>query len=68
MITSFIIHLSVAKTPRRLNHIHVTCCTISLYVVDFKCALNFGEAQAHAFKKRDRAQYACLIEVYSGSD
>lgn len=23
---------------------------------------------AHAFKKRDRAQYACLIEVYPGSD
>src|SRR5271165_6349289 len=37
--------LSVAETPRRLNLIHVTCCTISLYVVDFKSALNFGEAQ-----------------------
>jgi hypothetical protein len=23
---------------------------------------------AHAFKKRDRAQYACLVEVYPGSD
>ena len=40
--------LSVAKTPRRLNLIHVTCCTISLYVVDFKRALDFGEAHPAA--------------------
>jgi hypothetical protein len=30
--------LSFANILRRLNSIRVTCCTASLYVVDFKCA------------------------------
>jgi hypothetical protein len=38
--------LSFAKTPRQLNFIHVTCYTVALYVVDFKCTPNFDEAQA----------------------
>jgi hypothetical protein len=33
--------VSLAKTPRRLNFIHVTCYKVSLYVVDFKCAPQF---------------------------
>jgi hypothetical protein len=40
--------VSFAKTPRRLNFIHVTCYMASLYVVDFKRALNFVEAQGKA--------------------
>ena len=39
--------LSLANTPRRLNGIHVTCDTTSSYVIDFKCALDFGEGQGH---------------------
>jgi putative transposase len=31
--------LSLAKTPRRLKPIHVTCDTTSSYVIDFKCAV-----------------------------
>jgi NAD(P)-dependent dehydrogenase (short-subunit alcohol dehydrogenase family) len=38
--------LSLAKTPRRLNVIHVMRDTTSSYVIDFKCALEFGERQA----------------------
>jgi hypothetical protein len=37
--------VSFAKTPRQLNFINVTCYNVSLYVVDFKCAPNFDEAQ-----------------------
>ena len=37
--------LSLAKTPRRLNVIHVTCDITSSYVIDFKCGLDFGEGQ-----------------------
>jgi hypothetical protein len=37
--------LSFAKTPRQLNFINVTCYNVSLYVVDFKCAFSFDEAQ-----------------------
>jgi hypothetical protein len=37
--------LSLAKTPRRLNVMHVTCDTTSSHVIDFKCALDFGEGQ-----------------------
>ena len=43
--------LSLAKTPRRLNVIHVTCDTASSYVIDFRCVLDFGEGQP-----QDRAQ------------
>jgi hypothetical protein len=42
--------LSLAKTPRRLNVIHVTCDTTSSYVIDLKCALDFGEGQAEIIK------------------
>ena len=38
--------LSLAKTPRPLNVIHVTCGTASSYVIDFRCVLDFGEGQA----------------------
>jgi hypothetical protein len=38
--------MSLAKTLRRLNVIHVTCDTTSLYVTDFKCALDFGEGDS----------------------
>jgi hypothetical protein len=37
--------LFFAKTPRQLSFTHVTCYTAALYVVDSKCAPNFGEAQ-----------------------
>jgi hypothetical protein len=37
------IRVSLAKTPRRLNVIHVTCDTTSSYVIDFRRALDFGE-------------------------
>jgi hypothetical protein len=36
---------SFAKTPQQRNVNHVTCCTALLYVIDFKCALNFREGQ-----------------------
>jgi hypothetical protein len=44
--------LSLAKTPRRLNVIHVTCDTTSSYVIDFRCALDFGEGQAFCIRLR----------------
>jgi hypothetical protein len=37
--------LSFAKTPHQAILIRVTCYTTSLYVIDFTCALNFGDAQ-----------------------
>src|SRR5271169_3156430 len=40
--------LSFAKTPHEAILIRVTCYTASLYVIDFTCALNFGEAQPHS--------------------
>jgi hypothetical protein len=40
-----IVMLSFAKTPHEAILIRVTCYTASLYVIDFTCALNFGEAQ-----------------------
>ena len=36
------------KLRNGLNVMHVTCYTISLYLIDFKCAPNFGEA--HHFR------------------
>jgi hypothetical protein len=42
--------LCFAKTPQRPNVMHVTCYTTSLYLIDFKCALNFGEGQVHPKK------------------
>jgi ketosteroid isomerase-like protein len=41
--------LSLAKTPRRLNVIHVTCDTPSSYVIDSKFALDFGEGHDWVF-------------------
>jgi len=46
--------LSLAKTPRRLNVIHVTCKTTSSYVSDSKCALVFGEGQREKYAERLR--------------
>ena len=40
--------LSFAKTPHEAILVHVTCYTASLYVIDFTCALDIGEA--HGFK------------------
>jgi hypothetical protein len=40
--------LSFAKTPHQAILIRVTCYTTSLYVIDFTCALNFGDAQAES--------------------
>jgi len=37
--------LSFAKTPHEAILVHVTCYALSLYVIDFICALDFGEAQ-----------------------
>ena len=37
--------LSFAKTPHEAILVHVTCYAVSLYVIDFTCALGFGEAQ-----------------------
>ena len=37
--------LSFAKTPPEAILIHVTCYTPALYVIDFTCALDFGEAK-----------------------
>jgi DNA-binding NarL/FixJ family response regulator len=37
--------LSLAKTQHEAILVHVTCYTASLYVIDFTCALDFGEAQ-----------------------
>ena len=37
--------LSFAKTPHEAILVHVTCYAVSLYVIDFTCALDFGEAQ-----------------------
>jgi hypothetical protein len=42
---AYIRTLSFAKTPRQLSFIHVTCYMVSLYVIDFKRALNFDEVQ-----------------------
>jgi hypothetical protein len=36
--------LSLAKTPHEAILVHVTCYTASLFVIDFTCALDFGEA------------------------
>jgi hypothetical protein len=36
--------LSFAKTPHEAILVHVTCYAVSLYVIDFTCALDFGEA------------------------
>jgi hypothetical protein len=44
-IDGFFLILSFAKTPHEAILIRVTCYTASLYVIDFTCALNFGEAQ-----------------------
>ena len=38
--------LSFAKTPHEAILVHVTCYAVSSYVIDFTCALDFGEAQA----------------------
>jgi hypothetical protein len=46
--------LSLAKTPRRLNVIHVTCETTSSYVIDYRCALDFGEEQLWSMPERRR--------------
>jgi hypothetical protein len=52
-----------AKTPGRLNFIHATCCTASLDVIDFKCAPNFGEAQAiKSDKSEERLDRNQLVE------
>ena len=40
------IELPFAETPQQLNAIAVTCYMTSSEVVDFQCALNFGEAQS----------------------
>jgi len=37
--------LFFAKTPHEALFIHVTCYAASMYVIDFICALSFGEAQ-----------------------
>ena len=37
--------LSFAKTPHEAILVHVTCYAVSLYVIDFTCALDFGEAR-----------------------
>jgi hypothetical protein len=39
------IRLSFAKTPHEAILVHVTCYAVSSYVIDFTCALDFGEAQ-----------------------
>jgi hypothetical protein len=36
------------NSARRRILIHVTCYTASLYVIDFTCALDFGEAHVDA--------------------
>jgi hypothetical protein len=36
--------LFFAKTPHEALFIHVTCYAASMYVIDFICALSFGEA------------------------
>jgi hypothetical protein len=41
--------LRFVKTRQRLNILHLTCYTTSLYVIDFKCALDFGEAHQDGF-------------------
>jgi len=38
--------LSFAKTPHEAILVHVTCYAVSLYVIDFTCALDFGEGRA----------------------
>jgi hypothetical protein len=38
-------HRTSAQTPQRLNVIRVTRYTTHPYVIHFKCAPNFGEAQ-----------------------
>jgi hypothetical protein len=37
--------LSFAKTPHEAILVHVTCYAVCFYVIDFTCALDFGEAQ-----------------------
>ena len=48
--------LSFAKTPHEAILIRVTCYTASLYVIDFTCALNFGEAQECRDKNEHRLE------------
>lgn len=51
--------LSFAKTPHEAIFIHVTCYTTSLYVIDFICAPNFGEAQVSMGRRNTRPRSAC---------
>jgi hypothetical protein len=55
--------VSFAKTPQRLKFMNVACYTASLDVVDFKCAPNFGEAQAPVFLKKNQ-RIEALMFVY----
>ena len=57
LATEWAAWLSFAKTPQQLNAIPVTCYMTSSYVIDFQCALNFGEAQTvRALQKN----YQCI--------
>src|SRR6202795_1522459 len=52
LATEWAAWLSFAKTPQQLNAIPVTCYMTSSYVIDFQCALNFGEALARILRTR----------------
>ena len=46
--------LSFAKIPHEAILVHVTCYMASLYVIDFTCAPNFGEAQGSSHREARR--------------
>ena len=54
--------LSLAKTPRCLNVIHVACDATSSYVIDFKCSPELGEVCSGSFRI-PRSQGAPTAEV-----
>lgn len=69
-IRAFLFVISEAKRPKRFVHHegHSLSGKHAIPNADGYYRVRRTWKAAHAFKKRDRAQYACLIEVYSGSD
>jgi len=69
-IRAFLFVISEAKRPKRFVHEegHSLSGKHAIPNSDGYYRVRRTWKAAHAFKKRDRAQYACLIEVYPGSD
>jgi len=68
-IRAFLFVISEAKRPGRCVHEqgHSLLGKHKIPKFDGYYRVRRRWKAAHAFKKRERAQYACLIEVYSSS-